>query len=239
MSVTQVAAGGLQVAAANVTLANCRLPVMVLPGHNGNKLVSEAGYMGNWCDTLAGSGFACLGLDAGGPTNWGGPACMAALDSAYAAISRSQVIILAESMGGPGALNWTKRNASKVQQVVLLDPVTDLAWAYGLAGYTPAYASFAPGAWTSEINAVFTNWAGTAGYRVYDEYATWRGLGVPITVISDTADTVVPPASRDAFVAGVNDPLVTLYTPSPTGGHVAAPSSLDGKVIAGILESHL
>lgn len=208
-----------------ISLANCRLPILAIHGHGGTAFAGEQGGLmdqGGHLRALSQSGYAVLSVDAGvgvhGTAGWGSPNVMSSLDAAFAFIGRPQVGIVGYSMGGLSTLNWVKRNAAKVAAVWLWEPCTDLAWADSLPGYAPSYGLANSASWTSEITAEYGSWAATAGYRVYDEYASWR-LGVPIHVVHASDDTVIPPAQTDAFIAGVNEPYVTLRSPAPTGNH--------------------
>lgn len=73
--------------------------------------------------------------------------------------------------------------------------------------------------WSAGAGVTFPWSQNSAGYRIVDEYASWRGIGVPMSIIHASDDTAVPTGQTDAFVAGVADPLVTRWSPSPTGGH--------------------
>lgn len=158
---------------------------------------------------LAQAGYVVLAVEAAGIAPWSNAAAMARIDDAYTyAMAQGarpgKVGVMGYSMGGLTALNWIKRNAGKVDRAWLWAPVTDLDWAR------------TQGAWGAEINAAYPS--GSAGFNVHDEPQSWRGL-CPITLAHAADDTLVPSSQTDAFVAAVNDPLVT-KRPVASGGHV-------------------
>lgn len=150
---------------------------------------------------LAQSGYPLFAVEHGGLAGWSNQAVMDRMDDAYAyAIAQGakagRIGLMAWSMGGLTALNWIKRNPTKVACAWLWSPVSDLDW-----------ARTAQAAWGTEISAAYPT--GSAGFNVHDEPQSWRGLGIPIRIAHATDDTVVPSSQSDAFVAAVNDPLVT------------------------------
>lgn len=199
---------------AGTTFANCKLPIVVVHGHGGDATAARQGFQFDAAGAmraLSKAGFAVCSIDAGGVASWGGPAAQTKIAAAIAnPIARSKVGIIGYSMGGVSVLNYLKNNAAKVAACWLWEPCTDLTWAFNNAA--------AP-SWATEINTSYGSFAATAGSRIADEYATWRGLGIPIKVVHASDDTVIPASQSAAFIAGVNDPLVTLRTPAPTGDH--------------------
>lgn len=190
--------------------------------------------------------YAVMSMSAGG-TSWGNAAAMTAASNAYAyltstsaflapgASATAKIGVIGWSMGALGALNWIKRNPTKVAWAWLWAPVIDLRWVDRLAGYTPAWTpSFvATTAWQAEVNAAFPGGIVGVGYDPMQEPASWRGLGIPITVCRATDDITVPPASSAYFVSQVNDPLVKLRTPDITGGHAGLFQNVPvGEVVA-------
>lgn len=175
-------------------------------------------------------GYAVVSIDAGGLTPWSNALSMTAInnavDIALARFGGTKVGLLGFSMGGLEALNYIKRYPSKVAGAMLWAPCTDLKWAYNLSGYVPAYplgGLTADSAFISEINAAFSCTSGTflsatAGYRIVDEYATWKNKA-PIKLIHATDDNVVPIGQAREFIAGVDDPFVTME--EVVGGHGA------------------
>lgn len=284
---------------------------------------------------LAQAGISVLGIDHARINSWGDPDAMRALDDAYAYVqtlgyTKAKVGLLGWSMGGATALNWAKRNPTKVGAAWLFNPVTDLRFFRDNSGaYTPAYSigGATGGNYTSEINTTFasssaavgaytipalgqagitmTITTGTGksfadghnsgvvglpqatinavaftytsktdntlvgcvsttgstiavtngmaitssyaaqsnGYRVRDEPAAWRGIGVKIKVCQASDDTVVAPAmNTDAtlgFVSLVNDPNVTLRSPAPTGGHTNSIAAVPVSEVASFFAANL
>lgn len=227
--------------------------VIGLHGADGSSLqFSPTQNVGPHSTMLARRGYTIFGIDAGGLHPFSDPDEMTAIDTAVTYVlgsggcSGPKVGIMAWSMGGLAALNYIKRNPAKVACAWLWAPLTDLRWAYSEAGYTPAYGGTVANnaSWTSEIDADFNTYAtNSAGYRVVDEPASWRGIGVPIRVCQASDDAVIPPAmntdATNGFVAKVNDPLVTLRTPLPTGGHTALFGSIPYDEVASFFASYL
>lgn len=177
-------------------------------------------------------GYAVVALDAGGPFTWSNQTEMNVIDTAipianarFGRASNARVGLLGFSMGGLASLNYMKRQAAKVAGAAMWSALTDLSFEYRPAGYVPGYSDDGvvpiPTA-QSEINTAFscttaTYAAATAGFRIFDEYATWRNLR-PIWLMHAVDDATVPIDQARAFVAGVNDPNVTLHE-TTTGGH--------------------
>lgn len=192
----------------------------------GQSTITAPGYH-TW--QLAEAGYIMGSIDAGGGTTWGNATAMSRATDGYtwltttAGAKTGKIGIMAWSMGGLAALNWIKRNPTLVAGALLWEPVTDLDWANSTAGYTPAYGGSVAnnGTWSTEIAAAYNPYStASTGYRVRDEYSSWKGLGIPIKVIHASDDTTVPVAqSQSGFVPGVNDPNVTLRSPLPTGNH--------------------
>lgn len=212
---------------------NTALGIMGLHGHNGgsDQFLQNASALGAHMKALADAGALILAGDVGGVATFGTDACMTAITALYNGLIATgmakgpKVGIVAWSMGGHNALNWVKRNPTKVAGVQLWTPLTDLDFFHATAGYTPAYSpgSVAAGAFAAEIDTAYggsANYAANSvGHRVRDEYASWAGLGIPIKVFTAVDDNVIPVGqSRDGFVAGVNDPNVT-FRSVPSGSH--------------------
>lgn len=172
---------------------------------------------------LVDKGFTIYAINAGGPTSWGNPNSVAMVAAAKTRIKAlfgvTKVAYYAMSMGGLVMLNAIKSDHSDVIGFGALSPACDLDWFHGTAGYTPAYTH--PGAtsfggFTASMEAAFgTNTAGwaaaTAGKKVYDEPATWRGL-MPMKFWEGDADVTVPFGQVQSFVTNVADAQVTLRT---------------------------
>lgn len=207
--------------------------VIAIHGHGGDATQFETltAYQGAHVDALANAGLLVYSIDAGGIHTWSNDTAMSAISSAYSWITdpakggakAGKVGIMGWSMGGGNSLNWIKRNAAKVARAWLWVPESDLDFFHGTPGYTPSYATggIALGGYAAEIDAAYGgNYAANApGHKIRDEYASWNGLGVPITIAHAVDDGTIPIAqNRDAFVPGVNDPNVT-FRSVPGGGH--------------------
>lgn len=172
-------------------------------------------------------GYMVYGISAAGGSSWGNPASVAAVVAAIAHLKAvfgvGKIALCGGSMGGLVVLNALKTVHADVCGTILMSPACDLDWFHGTAGYTPAYAH--PGAtsfggYTAEMESAAsynTNAAGwaaaTAGSRVHDEYSSWHNLGAgPIRAWTGDNDMTCPIGAYQAFVAGANDPLVTLRT---------------------------
>lgn len=165
--------------------------------------------------------YVCCSIQASGVASWSSPATLTSiLNAATAMQTRGCRIgkfgIEAYSMNGLAAANIVKRYASQVAGVVAWNPVLDGDWVRSTAGHTPVAGN---ATWTTEYDAAFGSYAASAGYRVFDEPASYRNLGVPFKIIRATDDEVVPAQIATDFVAAVNDPMFTIRTPAITGGH--------------------
>jgi pimeloyl-ACP methyl ester carboxylesterase len=205
---------------------------------------------------MADSGLIVMSIDEAGQTGWSGPNVMTACTNAYNWLTGAggamtgKIGVMGWSMGGLTALNWIKRNPTKVGAAWLWAPAADLDLFNATSGYTPSYSTaytgspttvpantpgnVAAGGFASEIAAVFGSGAayttGSAGYRVRDEYSSWHGLGIPIKVCHAPDDQTIPMALSQAFVSGVNDPNVT-FLQAATGGHTQLFNSIDPSVV--------
>lgn len=206
--------------------------ILGLHGHGGSAFTfmpsGDVNYQapGYHARNLVEAGFAFLSVDDGGASAWGDAAALARIDDAIAwahaqGYKTDKIGLMGYSMGGLAALNWIKRNAAKVAGAWLWAPATDLDFFNGTAGYVPAYANpnNAPqGAYSAEIQADYNPYgAGSAGFRIHDEPASFRGIA-PIKIAQADDDATVPPAQNTSFVANVNDPLVT-FREIANGGH--------------------
>lgn len=159
---------------------------------------------------LAQAGYLVLAVDHGGVATWSNATTMSRVDDAYTYVMNlgaksGKVGVMGWSMGGLTALNWIKRNPTKISCAWIWSPVSDLTWARSNV------------TWGPEITTAYPS--GSAGYNVADEPASWRGIA-PMKIAHATDDTVVPSTQTDTFVAAVNDPLVSKRTVQ-TGGHIA------------------
>lgn len=167
-----------------------------------------------------------LAIDDAGGAAWSDQTAMDRATDGYtyltARAKSPKILVVGWSMGGLTALNWIKRNPTLVAAAWLWAPCSDLDWANSTAAYSPAYGGTVANnaGWTTEIGAAFPSYSSSSvGFRVRDEYASWRGLGIPIKVCHASDDATIPPAQSTAFVAGVNDAQVTSRSPAPTGDH--------------------
>lgn len=162
-------------------------------GRGGNGFNTVGSYpMEAHCTALVRAGYALFGVDHARINSWGDPDAMRALDDAYTYVtstlgfSTTKVGLDGWSMGGATALNWAKRNASKVACMWLWNPVTDLRWFRDASGaYTPAYSngSATQGAYTSEINTTFgPSSAAVGAYTI----AALGGAGITMTITTNT-----------------------------------------------------
>lgn len=256
--VYQAGEGQLVTVAPNTPLNGTRKGVICLHGRSGDatQFADASQPPSAFVKALADAGMIVMSIDEGGPQGWSGPNVMTAVTNAYnwlvgaggAAVGK--VGIMGWSMGGLTALNWIKRNAAKCGPVWLWTPAADLDFFHATAGYTPSYSTafvgspttspantagnVAAGGFTAEIDTVYggsANYATqSAGYRIRDEYASWKGIGVPIKVCAAPDDQTVPMALSQAFVTGVNDPLVT-FVQAYTGGHTLLFNSIDPRLV--------
>lgn len=178
---------------------------------------------------LAQMGFAFVGIDAAGTSNWGGPlaeaATVATKSWAYSKFGVSEHAVMGGSMGGGGALNHIKRDAS-CKGAMLFSPAVDYKCCYGTVG-AAVYAGTAPatGTFAPELNTVFgssnsaTFLTDAAGYLIVDEPASFAD--VPLYVVGTRDDTALPYGMFETFAANVNGVggHVT-YDERPTGGHM-------------------
>lgn len=286
---------------------------------------------------LRDAGFVVLGVDHARINSYADPDACRAMDDVYTYVtstlgySSTKIGLMGWSMGGGTALNWLKRQPSKVACAWLWNPMTDLRYFRDASGsYTPAYGNLngaTQGGRTTEINAVYaatsnavgaytipasggagitmtittntgksfadghnqgvvgkpeatvnavaftytgktdstligcvsttgssisvTNGAAITssyakqsnGYRLYDEPASWRSLGIPIKVVQASDDTTVPPGQNldatNGWVAQVADANVTLRTPTPTGGHVDAIATVPPSEVVAFFTANL
>lgn len=172
------------------------------------------------------AGYMVLGIDAGGPTAWSDQAAMDRITDALnwagtQGLRVGRVGVMGWSMGSFTALNWMKRNPSRVACAWLWTPASDLDFFYNV-GYTPSYGNannVVPGTqYTQEIlDAYGGSYANSAGFRIHDEPASWRGIA-PMRLAHAPDDGTIPMEQSQSFVAAVNDPQVT-FRQVPSGGH--------------------
>jgi hypothetical protein len=165
--------------------------------------------------------YVICSIQAGGPSNWSKPAALADIDAAVLAartrgVSNGKYGLLAWSMGGLVCANKIKRDAARIAAAWTWNPAIDLDYVHSTPGH-PILSNNAT--WTAEVEASFGSWAATAGYRVWDEPESFRGLGVPWKICHPTDDAVILPSISTSFVAAVNDPDISMRQPDILGGH--------------------
>lgn len=167
------------------------------------------------------AGFTIYSINAGGGQSWWNQNSVNMVVAAIARIKAlygvSKVALWGGSMGGGVMAQALKTVYADVCGLGGLSPALDLDFYHG-APYVPAYAigGAATGAYRAEVEAAYgTNAAGydaaAAGHKIRDEYATWRNK-CPIRWWQGDTDTTVPWGMVNAFVAGVNQPQVTIRT---------------------------
>lgn len=171
----------------------------------------------------SGPRYMCLGINAAGPATFGNQASIDSVMAAVAwAVARGarpgKFAMCGYSMAGGISLNVVKQKWNTDPACVgalLISPLSDLDWAYSTAGHTPVANN---STYTSEISTSFGGYPPTAGYRIWDEPASFRN-GVPMKIYHPTDDTVVPYSLSTSLVAAINRPYVTLRQPDITGNH--------------------
>lgn len=198
--------------------------IIALPGHGAqaSSYAQNHAYIGKLAQLLAGSNgrnrYAVLAIDQS--TQWWPPSMtITSIDAALAWASAlglytSAYGLLGMSMGGGCALQRMKADAAHVAAALLVAPVTDGDWVRSTAGHTPVSGN---GTWATEWDAAYGSYAASAGSRIWDEPATWRGIRTKTKIIHATDDTVVPFALSQSFVDAVNDRKMTLVP--TTGNH--------------------
>lgn len=157
-------------------------------------------------NALAAAGYTFIGVDHARINSWGDPDSMRALDDAYTWVtttlgySNTKVGLMGWSMGGLAALNWLKRNPSKVSCAWLWAPATDLRFYRDASGsYTPTYstAGITQGAYTTEINSIFAPTNTASGSATIPASG---GGGVTVNLTAFSANNVYADADNNANV---------------------------------------
>lgn len=210
-----------------------------LPGHGaGVSQFASNTVGGTLCAALAMTGrYICVAPQVLGTVAWYRQAVIDAVVAARTAgIARGaksgKVGLVGYSMNGGAVANMVKQHPDMLAAAVTIAGALDLDWAYGTAGHTPV----ASPNYSAEIDASYGSYAATAGFRIWDEPATFRNKGVPWMVIHPTDDELVPYSIGADFVANVNDPLVTLH-PALTGGHTGLWANLPPSDVLAHLDS--
>jgi pimeloyl-ACP methyl ester carboxylesterase len=161
---------------------------------------------GQHVTALANAGYALLPVDHARINSWGDPDSMRALDDAYTyatttlGYSNTKVGLMGYSMGGLAALNWLKRNPSKVSCAWLWAPATDLRFFRDNSGaYTPTYntGGITQGAFTTEINSTFAPTNTASGSATIPALG---GGGVTVNLTAFSANNVYADADNSANV---------------------------------------
>jgi pimeloyl-ACP methyl ester carboxylesterase len=186
-------------------------------------------------DALVATGrYVFIGIDAGGPNQWSN---VTANDRIIAARDYMRTRggktgrhgLFGYSMGGFVAANYAKRYAANLAALWTYAGLFDLDWALKTAGHTPITSSSTYG---PEALATFGDYASTAGWRVWDEPASYRNFDFPWRITHSTDDATVPVGITQKFVADVASPKIT-YTEWPTGGHTGLfMNATDAEIVA-------
>lgn len=173
---------------------------------------------------LARAGYIVVAPDMGGGATWGNATARDRLRSAVLAAQTrggksGKYGLGGWSMGCAAVLNLAKQHPTEVSAMWLWAPITDGDFVHSTAGHTPLANN---ASWTTEYETAFTNYAGSAGFRIWDEAATtFHNLGPKIRIAHATNDSVVPYSCSTSFVTSANDANVDLYSTSLTGDHTA------------------
>lgn len=230
----------------NTMFDQSRPLIIALHGHGGGAVQYQpGGVIPAVAEALANAGYIFLSIDTGS-ASWASDAAMTAITDAVnwvaSKVKVGKIGVMGYSMNGLGALNWIKRNPTKVAAAWLWNPLLDLDWARSTVGYSPPEggASANVAGWTTEIDAAYGNDYATngPGHKVMDEPASYR-LGIPIKVSSSSDDATVPIAQARYWLAQVNDPLVTQRLPEPTGGHVNGIHAVPTDEVISFFKSYL
>lgn len=216
--------------------------IIATHGHGGSAahLQQNAQFNGRPLFAAVASGrYMVLGINAAGPATFGNQASVDSVKTDALAYGRSRgarggkYAVCGYSMGGGVALNVVKQDYANVAGALLYAPLSDLDWAYNTAGHSPVSGS---GVYPGEINTAFGSYAATAGYRIWDEPASFRH-GVPILIAHATDDATVPYSLSTSFVASVNQPYVTVRSPDITGGHTGLFANVPDEAVVAFFDS--
>lgn len=214
--------------------------ILCMPGHGGTALGALPGAtsLNKSLRSLAQSGYAVLGIDAGGPATFGNDTEInAVMDAINWAISvygckGGKVGFLCWSMGGLSTFEIMKRHPELVTGAYLFAPATDLKYLHD-ASYSPPYsipAGAAPGNYTAEIDTAYGgNYAtNSVGHDPMIDAASgqYANLAPSVTIAHATDDTTTIHDGTVLFLSRVNNPRWKLRTPEITGGHTGLFSSI-------------
>lgn len=165
--------------------------------------------------------YVVCSIQAAGASSWSKPAALTAINDAVTAArtrgaKTGKYGILGWSMGGLETANQIKRDYANIAAAWTWSPAIDLDYVYSTAGH---YILSNNTGWKNEVDAGFGSYAATAGYRVWDEPASYRNLGVKWKICHATNDSVIPYEISTNFVSAVNDPDISMRTPDVVGDH--------------------
>lgn len=196
----------------SVIPASQRKFIIGIHGHGSDALYGVPGWnhgdhMQWWVD----QGYWYIAIDAGGTVKWGNIAVINAFLGVYGyakntlgMYSGNKVFLDCWSMGGYGGFNIIKQQSALIAGAIMWAPGTYLDYFH-----TGSYTAEIDAAYTTPDYASGTYATNSVGYKVFDEYPTWRDK-CPITIYHGTADPTVPIQHSRNFVAGVNQPQVSL-----------------------------
>lgn len=166
-----------------------RTPIVALHGRGANALqfAPIASPFSGWplLETLAARGYPTKAIDAGSPTSWGNDASLAAvLDTVNQCIdiwdAEDGVVLFGYSMGAVIALNHALREPGTVRGIILVNPAVSLLEMHTLHA--------------AEVDAAYGG-----SYAGHDPMTFADQLLHPLYVFQGQQDTVVDPATTDAF----------------------------------------
>lgn len=217
------------------------------PPSSGVMFVHGAGSSAEYCldsygnqnlvtSDVISEGYTAFSGDNGGPNTWGNSASISGLATSYgrlqsqSTVNADKVALIASSMGGLVAFNWTAQNTSKVSCIVGLIPVinTNDIVVNNRGGYAAAVKA-AYGGYSEMVMGSRYNPATIA--------ASGKGLqGVPMLLFCGVTDTVCVISEARAFASrpGMSVTLVGL----PGGHSEDTYKSVDRSLIMEFLREH-
>lgn len=193
---------------------------------------------------LVDAGYTVYNVNAAG-ASWWGPAGITAMAAAVSYLQTrfgiTKFALFGGSMGGGVVIQSLKTLAANCLGVATISAACDLDYFHGsgVSGYVPGYSFPSSGSYFGAFqaetegvgcyNCTHANWdTASAGHKMWNEYSSWHGLGIPIRLWHGDSDGLVPIGQAQAFVAGVNDPNVTLRTLVGAGHTPWAPGAIGG-----------
>jgi dienelactone hydrolase len=165
--------------------------------------------------------YVICSIQAAGSAAWSKQAALDAINAAVIAARKRGVRpgkygIIGWSMGGLTLANQVKRDFANIAAAWEWCGAKDLDFVFSTAGHVPSSGN---ATWGTEATAAFGSYAASAGFRVWDEPAAYRNLGVKWKICHATNDSVIPYSISADFVAAVADPNVSLRAPDVLGDH--------------------